>query len=172
MAELLRNGQITNSEVYFEDNNLVGICAEFNIPELEWGMVTHETLGQVAIFEAPSRPLQALKGSLKMAFPEPELLEMAYNPTRVYPWQLHKKVDIMGPDGFDTGKSYTLITVCGLMFTKVGLGTAKLGDLMDQEMDFTCMRLSQRVHDSEKQIFAVDVFANTVQVGGKDVWSR
>lgn len=167
-----RNGQITNSEVYFEDKTLVGICSEFNIPEIEWGTVDHETLGQVAVFKAPSRPLQSLGGSMKWAFPEPELMEMAYNPTIVYPFMLHSKVDILGPDGFDSENSYTLVTLAALMFTKSAMGAAKLGDLMDEELDFTCMRLSQRVHDSNRQIFAVDVFANTVQVGGKDVWSR
>lgn len=166
-----RHGQITNSEVYFEDKTLVGICAEFNVPEIEWGTVDHETLGQVAVFKAPSRALQALEGSMKWQFPEPELLEMAYNPTIVYPFMLHSKVDILTEDGFTSDSSYTLVTTAAVMFTKAAMGASKLGDLMDEELDFTCVRLSQRVHDSNRQIFAVDIFANTLNVGGKAVWS-
>lgn len=172
MTEFRRNGQITDAHVYLEDNDLVGIVSEFQIPSIEWNTIEHETLGQVAVYKTAARALQALEGSMKWEFVEPTLAEMAYNPTKVYPFQLHSKVDIWGPDGLDLDKSYTLVTLVALQFNKAGPGVAKLGDLMDVELDFTCTRLTQRIHDSDKVMFSVDVFANRVQDGSGDIWPR
>lgn len=172
MVDFKRHGQITSAEVYLEDNSLVGIVSEFSIPEIAWNTIDHETLGQVAIFKAPARPLQALEGSMKWQFVEPSLAAMAYNPTKVYPFQLHSKVDIMGPDGFDQDNSYTLVTLVALQFHKASFGAAKLGDLMDTDTEFTCVRMTQKIHDSDTELFSVDVFANTVKAGGSDIWKR
>lgn len=165
-------GQITNAEVYFEDKSLVGICKEFKLPKIEWNTVDIETLGQVAVFKAPARPLQALEGSMTWESIDPELSGMSYTPTKVWPFQLHSMVDVWGPDGLDEAESYTLVTTVGLQFISSELGAAKLGDLQEQEVEFTCSRLTQRVHDSDKVIFTVDVFANRARNGEGDIWSR
>jgi P2 family phage contractile tail tube protein len=172
MTEFNRFGQITNAEVYLEDNSLVGICKEFKVPKIEWNTIDHETLGQVAVFKAPARPLQALEGSMTWDTIDPDLLGMSYTPTKVFPFQLHSLNDVWGPDGRDEGKSFTLITTVGLQFVSSELGAAKLGDLQGQEVEFTCTRLSQRVHSSDKVIFSVDVFANRARNGQGDIWPR
>lgn len=170
MADLLRHGHITDARVYEEGNDLVGIADEFSAPEIEWNRVDHETLGQVAIFKPPARPLQALEGSLVLKFPEPDVYERMLNPTRVHNWQLHSKADIWGPDGLDAEKSFVLVTTVGLMFYKPRLTGAKLGDEQKVEADFSCVRMRQTIHASGRELFAVDVFANSVDVGGSPVW--
>lgn len=170
MAELIRHGQSTQARVYSEDNDLVGIVVEFDIPDVEFETVEHETLGSIAVFKAPSRPLQALEGSVKFQFPEPELMTHINNPTIARTYQVHKVVDVWGPDGLDVDKSYTLVVTVRLQFVKNALGTAKLGDNEMVEADFTCNRMRQTIHATGRQIMAVDVFAGTHEVGDSPVW--
>ena len=167
-----RFGQITNAEVYFEDKNLVGIVKEFKVPKIEWNQIDHETLGQVAVFKTAARTLQALEGSMSWESIDPDLMEMAYTPTKTWGFQLHSHVDIWDADGLSVENSYTLVTSVGLNFSSSELGAAKLGDLQENEVAFNCSRLTQRVHDSDKVLFSVDVFANRVRNGDGDIWPR
>lgn len=172
MPEFKRHGHITQAEVYYEDKSLVGLAKEFKIPKIEWGTVDHETLGQVAVYKAPARPLQALEGSMTMSFIEPQMAELAYNPTIIHSFQLHSKVDIWGADGLDQANSYTLVTSLGLQFLSAEQGPGKLGDEVEHELEFSCPRLTQRVHDSDKVLLAVDVFAGIVDTGSGPIWPR
>ncbi|EFO32500.1 putative phage major tail tube protein [Roseibium sp. TrichSKD4] len=172
MADYKRYGQIVNAECYLEDNSLVGIVKEFKIPKIEWKTVDIETLGQVAVYKAPTRVMEALTGSMTFQFIEPEIAAQVYNPAKALRFQLHQYVDVNGPDGFDLENSYTLITLVSLRFFGAEFGGTKLGDLEEQETEFTCHRLLQRVHDSDKTLLEVDVFANTVRNSSGEFWRR
>ena len=165
-------GQTTQHDIYLRDNNLVGIASEFNIPDIEWNRVDIETLGQVAVYKPPARPLQALDGSIKWLFAEPEIAGLINNPTKIHTFQVHSKADVWGPDGIDNEQSYTLVTICALLFHKTSFNAAKLGDLAGVESEFTCQRMSQRIHDSNEVLFSLDILANEVKDGSGDIWWR
>ena len=167
---LLRFGQITNAEVYFEDNTLVGMVKEFKIPKIAWQSIDHETLGQVAVWKAPARPMQALEGSVKFGFVDPDVAAMTYMPTRAWRFQIHHDVDVWGQDGLDTDKSYKLVTAVRLLFTESELGGAKLGDLVEHDAPFTCTRFVQRVYSEQTPLIGVDVMANRIWGKYGDPW--
>lgn len=171
MADYRRFASIVNAEVYKEDNSLLGIAREFKIPSIEWKTVDIETLGQVAVYKAPTRVLEALTGSMKFQALEPELAEEFYNPTISHKLQLHQRLDVNGPDGHDRERSCTLITIVSARFFKTDASGAKLGDLDEIDYEFTCSRLAQRVHDSDRTLLEIDVFANTARNSSGDIWT-
>ncbi|MBO9421708.1 phage major tail tube protein [Labrenzia sp. R4_2] len=172
MTDYRRFSNITNADVYLEDNSLLGITREFKIPSIEWKTVDIETLGQVAVFKTPTRVLEALTGTMKFQALEPELAEEFYNPTKVHKLQLHQHLDVNGPDGLDRERSCTLITIASVQFFKTEFGGAKLGDLDEVDYEFTCSRLVQRVHDSDSVLLEVDVFNNKARNSSGDIWAR
>lgn len=172
MTDLRRFANITNADVYKEDNSLLGIMQEFKIPALEWKTVDIETLGQVAVLKTPTRTLEALTGSMKFQALEPELAEDFYNPTYVHKLQLHQQLDVNGPDGLDRDRSCTLITIVNLQVYKTEASGAKLGEQDSIDCEYTCPRLVQRVHDSDSVLLEVDVFANKARNSSGDIWGR
>jgi len=171
MTDYRRYGSVTNGDLYLEDNSLVGLVPEFKIPDIEWKTVEIETLGQVAVLKAPSRVLEALEGSMKIQAPEPELLGEVYNPTKTHRFQIHKHVDVNGPDGFDIERSFTLVTLVQLRFFKTGWAGQSLGENEDIEAECTISRLVQRVHDSDQVLLEVDVFSNYVGNSSGAFWN-
>jgi hypothetical protein len=171
MADYRRYGSMTDAKIYHGDNSLVGIVKEFKISDIEWKTVDIETLGQVAVYKAPTRSLEALTGSLKLQALEPELVSGFYNPTIVHPLQIHHTVDLNSEVGFDRSKSFTLITLLQSRFFKSGFGGISLGDEEDLEFEFSVQRLVQRVHDSDTTLLEVDVFANKAGNSSGDFWS-
>ncbi len=128
MTDFRRFGTAVNADLYLEDNSLLGLAKEFKIPPgLEWKTVEIETLGQIAVYKAPSRVLEAMEGSIKLQAAEPDLLADFYNPTITHKLQMHQQVDINGPDGVDLEKSFTLITLASVRFFKTEFGGASLG---------------------------------------------
>ena len=79
---MLQYGQVTDAPVYLEDKELLGVCNEFNIPELESGTVEHDTLGSVGVLMLPRRGLSGLTGSIKLQFPEPEMVSTFSRPNK------------------------------------------------------------------------------------------
>lgn len=170
MADLRRNAKINNAEIYLKDNNLVGIAEEIDLPKIEWRLVEHETLGQVAVFKTPSRVMEAMEGSITFSHVEPDLALDFYDPTKTHVLQAHHKTDVTGPDGFDADRSFTLVTVLNVQFYSVSLSGSKLGDLVNVPLEYTVSRLVQRVHDADDVLFEVDVFTNTVRNSSGDLW--
>lgn len=172
MSDYRSFANIVNADVYKEDNSLLGIVKEFKIPGIEWKTVDIETLGQVAVYKAPTRVLEAITGSMKFRAFEPELAEEFYNPTITHKLQLHQKLDVNGPDGLDRERSCTLITIVNIQMFKTDFGGAKLGESDEIDYEFSCSRLAQRVHDSDRTLLEIDVFANTVRNSSGDIWSN
>ncbi|SDR15533.1 phage major tail tube protein [Pseudovibrio sp. Tun.PSC04-5.I4] len=170
MADFRRFGQITNSDIYLGDNTLVGLAKSFKMPKIEWKTVDIETLGQVAVYKAPTRTLEALTGEITMSSVDPDIQEDFLNPTKTHTLQLHKYVDVNGPEGLDLERSYTLITVLQARFFGHDFGESKNGDPEEMTHEMTISRLVQRVHDSNKPLFEVDVFASTVRNSSGEMW--
>lgn len=172
MADYRRYGQSVQHEVYLEDKSLIGIAKGFQLPALKWKTVSIETLGQVAVYEAPTRVLEALTGSLTLSFYEPELMGEFLNPTKTHKLQFHQFVDVNGEDGFDAERSFTRISILSLRFTGYEHAEVNLGENEDVPLDFTCSRMVQRIHDSDKTLLEVDVFANRAGNSSGDFWAR
>ncbi|WP_310620886.1 phage major tail tube protein [Flexibacterium corallicola] len=172
MADYSRYGLMTNAEVYLDDNSLVGIAKEFKMPKIEWKTQDIETLGQVAVYKAPTRTLEALEGSITFSHIVPEIAERSYDPTKSMTLQLHSFVDVNNEDGLDLENSYTLITIMTMRVFSTEFGGSKLGDLEEIETGFSCSRLVQRVHDSDKKLLEVDVFSNKARNSSGDFWRR
>ncbi|NRB19393.1 MAG: hypothetical protein HRU33_17950 [Rhodobacteraceae bacterium] len=75
-------------------NLLLGIASACNIPELETSQLEHRTLGSVGVPKLPRRGLSALEGSIKLGFPEPELVALCSKPRKAVSFQVHQKLDI------------------------------------------------------------------------------
>lgn len=167
---MLQYGQVTDAPVYLEDKELLGVCNEFNIPELESGTVEHDTLGSVGVLMLPRRGLSGLTGSIKLQFPEPEMVSTFSRPNKAAKFQVHQKIDVFGPDGLDEEQSTTLVTHVRALFTKNAFAAVKKGEGQEDTGEFTCTYLMQRVTGSETPLVEVDLFANLYQVNGEDVW--
>jgi len=167
-----RHGQTTNSELYWDDNTLWGVASEFGGVEIEHTTFDHETLGSIAIFSAPARPIKAMNTKLKGQFLEPDISRGLLSATKTLTFQLHADVDVANPDGFDEDESYKLITYVRALCTKYKADDAKLGDGLGFEADLTVHYLMQRVHTDQTPIVEIDLFANKYEVGGVPVWKR
>lgn len=168
-----RHGQITNALTYLNDDELVGVMAECEFDDIEWTDVDHETLGQVAIFKAPARPLKAVTGTMKFSFVEPDVRSMTLRPTVAPLFQMHEDVDVWGEAGLDLEQSYKLVTTCRPLFHTSKVAGRKLGDMVGFEAKFTCLRYTQFVYGEEGDpLIGVDVKANRVWGKHGDAWPR
>ena len=167
-----RHARITNATVYLEDNSLVGIAREIQLPKLEWHEVEHESLGQVAVFKTPGRALQALEGSITWEAVDPDIARRTLHPGRAITFQVHHEQDVWGPDGHDAGESVTIVTVMRVLFKGAELEALKNSEQPGWQQEFTCTRLVQRVHSENVPLIEVDVFANSVKVAGEEVFGR
>ncbi len=167
-----RHAKITNATIYLEDNSLVGVAREIQLPKLEWHEVEHQSLGQVAVFKAPARPLQALEGSITWESVDPEIARRTLNPARAVILQAHWEQDAWNEDGWDEGESVTMVAVMRCLFKSSELEALKNAEQSGYTQEFTCTRFVQRVHSENEPIIEVDVFANSVKVGGEEVFGR
>ncbi|MFG1409512.1 phage major tail tube protein [Xanthobacter sp. VTT E-85241] len=166
----IRIGHITNSDVYMDNNRLIGRVKEFELPEFSYKLISHEALGQIAILELPSRALEAPKGKITFDFVDHEVERLALNPTVVRRWQLHSYVDIWGADGLDRAKSHKLITSLGLLPTKSGALAHTLGEAVNREMEITVPYITQVISTEDVPLLELDVFAGIYRINGENVW--
>lgn len=167
---MLKHGQITDAEAYLDDNSLIGICKEFNVPELENTQIEHETLGSIGVLKLPRRGLSAVEGSLTMAFAEPEFLAITSNPRKAARFQLHSKLDIFDAMGLNESASTTLVTHVTALFHKTAFPSGKKGEAGEHSAEFSVTKLLQRDIASSTPIVEIDFFANIYKVNGEDVW--
>jgi phage tail tube protein FII len=169
MTAAVKIGQITNADVYYGNQILVGRFKEFGLPDLEYTEVKHETLGQIAVLSVPGRPLKEMKGKAVLDFLDPELVVDVYNPTKGLKFALHSYLDVFDANGLDLPKSGRLITNVTIMVRKSGGKAFKLGDNFEGEIEFTCNRFVQGLAD-QTPIREIDVFSQVNRIAGKDVW--
>nr|WP_321527031.1 phage major tail tube protein [uncultured Cohaesibacter sp.] len=171
MTDYRRYGQSVQSDVYLEDNSLIGIAKSFQLPAIKWKTVSIETLGQVAVYEPPTRVLEALSGSFTMSFFEPDLMAAFFNPTKSQKLQFHQYVDLNNEDGYDAERSFTRISILTLRVTSYEHQEVSLGENEDIPLEFSCSRLVQRIHDSDQTLLEVDVFNNRAGNSSGDFWT-
>jgi len=169
---MFRHAQITDADCYLGDDDLVGVVKSFQIPSLEMATVDHETLGMVAVFQAPARPLQAMEAEIEFQAIDADLARLVLNPTKALAFQLHQKVDVFGPDGLDTDRSHRLVTHVRLLFKAHEFGASTLGELQGHTATASCVYLRQRASNQNTSIVEIDIFNQRHKVNGEDVWPR
>ncbi|WP_420011006.1 phage major tail tube protein [Tateyamaria sp.] len=168
---MLANAHITDAPVYLDDKSLLGICEEFNVPELEIGQVEHSTLGSVGTFKLPGRGnLTPTDGSMILLSPDPELITLSSNPRKALRFQLHSKVDAFDAMGLVEEKSTTIVTHVTALFYKRIFPSGKRGEAGKYTGEFSITRLMQRDINSSTPIVEIDFFANIYKVNGEDFW--
>ncbi|MDE2577953.1 MAG: phage major tail tube protein [Hyphomicrobiales bacterium] len=165
-------GQCTNADVYLNGDNLVGRFKDFQLPDLEYKEVTHETLGQIAVLSMPGRPLQALKGKGTIDFLDRDLYPQLLNPTVTLPFALHSYVDVFNTGGVDVANSYRIVTNVTMSIRKVGGKPFKLGDAFEGEFEYVAQRFTQGVPGAKTPIVEVDVINQVHRILGQDVWPK
>lgn len=167
---MLGHGQITDAHVYMNDNQMIGLCDEFNVPDLENKQIEHETLGSIGVLSLPARSLAGLGGDMKMSFPEPEFMAITSNPRKAHSLQLHSKLDVFDAGGLNEDLSTTLVTLVTLMFKKRAFPTSKKGENGQYTADFSVTRLVQRDIRANVPIVEIDLFKQIHRVMGENVW--
>ncbi|KIC38159.1 hypothetical protein RA27_20560 [Ruegeria sp. ANG-R] len=167
---MLQYGQVTDAPTYLDDKELLGICNGFTIPEMESRTIEHDTLGSVGVLMLPGRSLAGLTGSIKLMFPEPEMVSIFSRPNKAAKFQVHQKIDVFDADGLNEEKSTTLVTHVKALFNKSAFAEVKKGEAQEATGEFSATYLMQRLSSSEVPLVEIDLFANIYKVNGEDVW--
>lgn len=167
---MLRNAQITDAEVYFNETGLVGVAATCDLPQLEATQIDHETLGSVGVLQLPARGLSALTGTLMLEYPEPELLAWSYNPAISALIQLHEPLDVFDPDGIDRDRSTKLVTVMRCRAVNNEASQGKKREKRTHSIPFTATSFVQRIYTEAVPLVEIDLFRNVHKVNGQNVW--
>ena len=175
---MLANAHITDAPVYLEgDKSLLGICEEFNVPELEVGQIEHSTLGSIGMFKLPGRGnLAPTDGSMILISPDPELITLSSNPRKAVRFQLHSKIDAFDALGLVEETSTTIVTHVTALFHKRIFPSGKRGQANSEAGkytgEFSVTQLMQRDIASSTPIVEIDFFANVYKVNGEHVWPQ
>jgi len=168
---MLHYGQITNGAIYFEDKSLIGICKSFQIPEPSWKTNSHTTLGSTFTMNLPTRQMDELKGSIKLAFQEPELHAHFANPNKTVSFFIEDYVDVYNQDGFDESNSVVRKTVVRAQFNKFKRGEQKPGEAEEYEAEYSAVYLSESLATATEPMTLYDLFANKARVSGENIWN-
>lgn len=167
---MLHYGQITNGTVYFEDKTLIGICSSIQMPEPEWKQNDHATLGSHFTLNTPMRQMEPLKGTIKLAFQEPELHKQLARPNKVVRLFIEDYLDVFNQEGWDEDNSVVRKTVIRAMFSKWKRGEQKPGEVEEYEAEFGAVYLSESLASDSEPMTLYDVFGNKSRVNGEDIW--
>lgn len=168
----IQTGSITNADILINGVDIAGGVMELDLGEIGYEEVEHKALGMVMVLKLPSRAMSAIEATIKYEWLEPELKRQLADPTKTHRLQLHRYVDVSGPDGLDTEASHTLVTHVGFRVMKTQKGSSKLGENVEMEQTITVTSMVEKVYGEETPIVEIDVFANINRVNGADVWPR
>ena len=163
-------GQITNSDAYFDGEDVKGRLLEFDMGELGSTEVEHATLGMIGVLKLPGRPVEAIEGKASWEWLDEAIERAMANPTKRHNMQLHSYVDIFDENGLNSEKSHTLVTHVGFHVMKGGGRSGKLGEQMANEHTLTVVSFSQKVYGDAIPIVEFDVFNGIYNVNGEPVW--
>ncbi|KQI68000.1 hypothetical protein AN189_13100 [Loktanella sp. 3ANDIMAR09] len=167
---MLRHTQITDAEVYFGEEGLVGVSATVDIPNLETTQIEHETLGSVGVLKLPARGLSALDMTIELMYPEPEIMKWSYDPTASVLMQFHEPLDVFGPEGLDRTRSTKLVTVCRVRPVNNEASQLKRKDPRKLTIPAVATSFLQRIYTEQTPLVEIDLIANIHKVGGRNVW--
>lgn len=168
--DTIRVGQITNADIYLNDNRLLGRVKEFEVPEFKYKIVQHEALGMIGMAELPSRAVEALKGKINFDYIDSELDSQMINPTKVHYWTMRTRVDIFDAQGLNRDKTHRRVMTIGAMFEQSSALKLKLGENTNREIQVSVISLVDKVSTQDVPLLEFDLFNNILRINGEDVW--
>lgn len=163
-------GQVTNSDVYFDGENIAGRVSEFGLEDVGYEMIEHKALGMIAVVELPARTLNALKAKIKFDWLDEAIMRKTALPNRAITMQFQSYVDVFDADGLNLGLGYRLITSVDLLFGSSALDALQNGENSGDELECSCLRLVISSSRSSVPIREINVAENINRVDGNDVW--
>lgn len=159
--------RMTNANVFFDGNNLLGRVEEITLPEIKMKMAEHKALGMVGSIEAFAG-FEKLEGKAKWSSLYPDVMKKTANPFKSVQVQVRSSLESWTGQG-RTGQSKVLITLT-LTFKKFPGGSFKPQDYVEIETDFACTYMKQTVNGED--IVEIDVLENIYKVGGVDMLAQ
>jgi P2 family phage contractile tail tube protein len=162
MSQIKLN-RITNANIYFDGNSLLGRAEEIKLPEISAMMTEHKALGMVGKIELPSG-FDKMEGDLKWnSFYEDAWLKVA-NPFASVQLQCRSNVETYTAQG--RVQQQALVTFLTVAFKKNPLGTFKQHDNAEFNSAFACYYIRQQLNGVD--VVEFDAMANIYKVGGID----
>lgn len=158
---------INNANVYLDGVNFVGQAGEIKLPEIENEFEEYKALGLIG---TPSLPMgfKEMEGEIEWnSFDQRAKVKM-YNPYKTVQLMVRNSVETYNAQG--RLAELPLVTVLGVMFNKVGLGTYKPKELADMPSSFKIHSINQKL--GGRELLHFDVFNNQLRVDGVDVLSQ
>lgn len=163
--------QITQADIYDQDRRLRGLVDMFGIDERSATEVEHKTLGQVGVLLLPGRPLEALKGKVKIGHLDRDYDRDLANPAKVHDWQMHQRVDVNDAEGYSATKSHVVVWHAKFRTMKAGGMDTELGEKAEIEYEVSIPALKISVLGDDTPIWELDVWNDVFEINGVPVWS-
>ena len=163
MSKILMH-QVTNANLYVNDNCMLGRAEELELPKLVALMMERKSLGMVGKIELPSG-FDKMGGNIKWASYYDDVMMTVANPFKMVKLMARSSVDTYDSE---TGRASQkpLVTFLSVMFKEAALGTFKQNDPAEFPSAFSCYYIKQ-VYDG-KDVVEFDSMANIFKIGGVD----
>lgn len=170
--DAVKVGQLTNADVYVNDNLCIGRFSQIERPKVEYERVKHASLGMVAEYEAPSRQLKALTGKGESQWLDPEVSRLFYDPTVAVKLTLDGYTDIFGQEGLLIAAGFRVTWHMTLLVTSTGTSAIKFGSDFKGEFEYSLSRFVETNSNDTVALREIDVMNQINKANGKDVWPR
>lgn len=168
--DAIKLGQVTNSDVYLDGNQMIGRISEFSLEGVSYKTVSHEALGMIANVELPGRVLEPLKAKIKFDWLDAEVMRKLAFPNKVISLQLQSYVDVFDSSGVNVEQSYRLITSVDFLPSSSTIDALKAGEGAGEEHEVAVTRIRITTSISTVPIREISVFDNINRADGVDVW--
>ncbi|MFD2678004.1 phage major tail tube protein [Camelimonas lactis] len=168
--DAVKIGQLTNAEVYLNDNRCVGRFKSIDVPKLEYETVKHASLGMVAELEVPSRQLKSMKGKGDSQWLDPDVTALFSVPNRAVSLTLDGYTDIFGPDGLIIEQGFRCTWHLTMLVGSNDAGSIKFGNDFKGAFEYSALRFVERNSRNPIPTREVDVMAQINRANGIDVW--
>ncbi|PIQ25419.1 phage major tail tube protein [bacterium (Candidatus Blackallbacteria) CG13_big_fil_rev_8_21_14_2_50_49_14] len=156
--------RLTNANVFFEGNSLLGRVEEITLPEIKVKTAEHKALGMVGSIEAFAG-FEKLEGKIKWSSLYPDAMKKTANPFKSVQIQVRGSLESWTGQGRSEQKKVVInLTVA---FKKFPGGNFKPQDNVELETDFACYYMKQTVNGED--IVEIDVLENIYKAGGVDM---
>ena len=163
-------GQVTNSDVYIDGNQIVGRVREFSIEGVTYEEVEHKALGMIGGVNLPGRTLEPMKATIAFDWLDSEVMRKTARPNKVVTMQFQSFVDVFDQSGVNASLGYRLITSVDLLFGSSTIDAFKHGENSGEELEASVLRLVITTSKTTVPIREISVADNINRADGVDVW--
>lgn len=156
--------KLTNCNVYVDGTSFMGRAEEIDVPEINFKMAEHKSLGLFGTFDVPSG-LDKMEARIKWNALYPEVLANTGNPYKAHQLMVRASLERYTSEG-RTAQVPAVFTMTG-MCKNLPSGKFKQHDNIELETKWTVTRCKLTIDG--QTIYEVDVMANIFTVGDEDV---